>query len=92
MNRDEYVAKLKVRLDQWNADASRWESQARDIKAKQMESFEQRRNEAMYNLKLLENASTAAWNDFASGCDSAWDNLQAAYVDARRHFEKTPPA
>ncbi len=92
MNRDEYVAKLKVRLDQWNADAARWESQARDAKAKQMESFEQRRNEAMYNLKLLENASTAAWNDFTVGCDSAWDNLQAAYADARRHFERTPRA
>ena len=89
MNRDEYVKKLKSRLDQWNAEAARWEKRADKIKGKQLEQFQLRRDEAMYNLKLLENASAAAWNDFSAGCDAAWINLQDAYADARRHFEKT---
>ncbi len=90
MTRDEYIARLKKNLDQWNADAASWETKARTMKSKQMESFDLRRNEAMYNLKLLENASAAAWKEFSAGCDKAWDNLHEAYGDARKHFEKTP--
>jgi hypothetical protein len=92
MNRDEYVQKLKNRLDQWNADAARWEKQAEAVKAKQLELFRLRRDEAMYNLKLLENASAAAWKDFSVGCDAAWDSLRDAYGEARKHFEKTTRA
>ena len=92
MNRDEYVQKLKTRLDQWNAETDRWEKQAGEVRAKQMELFRLRRDEAMYNLKLLENASASAWKDFSAGCDAAWASLQDAYGEARKHFEKTTKA
>ena len=92
MTRDEYVAKLKSRLDQWNTDAARWEDKAQAVKAKQAELFRLRRDEALYNLKLLENASASAWKDFSAGCDAAWDNLQQAYGEARKHFERTTKA
>ena len=91
MNRDEYVNKLKDRLDQWNDEAARWEKQAQAVKTRQLEQFRLRRDEAMYNLKLLEGASAAAWRDFSMGCDAAWDSLQASYNEARKHFEKHPP-
>jgi lipid II:glycine glycyltransferase (peptidoglycan interpeptide bridge formation enzyme) len=58
--RDEYVAKLKTRLDQWNAEAARWEAQAKATKEKQLEAFNQRRDEALYQLKLLEGAAASA--------------------------------
>jgi hypothetical protein len=92
MTRDQYVSKLKASLDQWNAEAARWEKDAETLKAKKLEIFRLRRDEAMYNLKLLENASSAAWKDFSVGCDAAWASLQEAYGEARKHFEKTTRA
>ena len=92
MNRDEYVQKLKDRLDQRNAEATRWEKEGHAIKARQLELFRLRRDEAMYNLRLLENASAAAWKDFSVGCDAAWASLNEAYGEARKHFEKTSKA
>jgi hypothetical protein len=86
--RDDYVKKFKARLDQWNTDAARWEAQANVTKAKQLEAFRSRRDEALYNLKLVEDASASAWKDLTKGADAAWDRVQAAFGDARKHFDK----
>jgi hypothetical protein len=90
-SRDEYVKQLKARLDQWNVEATKWEAQANMAKAKQLETFRLQRDEALYKLKLLENASASAWQDFAKGADAAWDSLQEAAAKARTHFEKDKP-
>ena len=87
--RDEYVSKQKARLDRWNSEAARWEAQAEATNVKQLETFRQRRDEALYNLKLLESASATAWKDLAGGADKAWDEVQDAFTKARNHFEKT---
>ena len=89
--RDEYVKQLKARLDQWNAEAAKWEAQASTTRAKQLEAFRLQRDEALYKLKLIENASASAWQDLAKGADAAWDRLQEAAAKARTHFEKDKP-
>jgi len=93
--RDEYVATLKTRLDDWNADVTKWEAKAKvattDMKkryAQQLEEVRARREEAMYQMKLLQDASAVAWSELSSGADGAWDRMQAAMVQARSHFEK----
>ena len=94
-SRDEYVAKLKAQLDQWNADLGRWEVQAKSAKEtvkersqKELEVLKAQRELAMYNLKLLEGASATAWADFRKGADDAWERMQGALAAARTHFEK----
>ncbi len=94
--RDEYVAKLKTRLDEWNADVAKWEGQAKsaqaDMKkryAHQLEEVRARREEALYQMKLLQGASATAWGEFSRGADDAWERMQAAVTQARSHFEKT---
>jgi hypothetical protein len=93
--RDEYVGKLKEQLDRWNADVSKWEAQARGARAemstgyaKQLEALRARREEALYNLKLVEDASATAWNDISKGADEAWSRMREAIAAARTHFEK----
>jgi malate synthase len=93
--RDEYVSELKRRLDEWNADVTRWEGQARGARAeaqvrydKQLQALREGREKALYNLKLLEGASASAWRDFTAGTDAAWDALRGAVEQARTHFEK----
>lgn len=93
--RDEYVAKLKSQLDRWSADISSWESKARLAQADAKKRFEAeladlraQREKALYNLKLLEGASTAAWTEVSRGANEAWDAMSAAIAKARSHFEK----
>jgi hypothetical protein len=95
--RDEYVAKLKVQLDHWNAEVSRWEAQAKGAQASLKEQYEReldvlkaQRELAKYNLRLLEGASATAWAELRKGADDAWDRMQAALANARAHFEKRP--
>ncbi|QJR14179.1 hypothetical protein [Usitatibacter palustris] len=93
--RDEYVAGLKTRLDDWNKDMARWEAQSKAARddmakryAKELEGVRARQEQAAYQMKLLQGASTSAWSDFVQGADEAWERLHHAMTDARKHFEK----
>ena len=95
MNRDEYVQKLKTQLDQWNAEAKTWEAKAAEAQShmkaeyeKQLATLNARRDETLYQMKLLQNASTDAWQDMMRGTDAALKNMQEAFSKARSHFEK----
>jgi hypothetical protein len=95
MNREEYVQKLKTQLDQWNAEAGKWEQKAEQaqshVKAeyeKQLAAVHSRRDEALYQLKLMQNPSQDAWQDMMKGADAAWKNMQDAFDKARSHFDK----
>lgn len=94
-NRDEYVQKLKAQIDAWNAEAARWEQKAREAQAgmkleyqRQLEQVKARREEMLYQLRLLQSASAGAWEDLARGADQAWKGMQEAFERARTHFEK----
>jgi len=93
--REEYVEKMKSQLDQWNAEATRWEEKMKhaeaDMKAeyqRQLDAVRSRRDEAMYNMKQLQAASTEAWMDMMRGVEEAWKRMGEAVGQARSHFEK----
>jgi len=95
MRREEYVEKLKGQLDQWNSEVTKWEAKASGVQAelkaeaaKRLEELRGRRDEAMYQMRLLQNASTDAWMDLMRGTDQAWKSLHEAFDRARTHFEK----
>jgi len=94
MDRDAYVQKLKQQLDDWNVEAAKWEARAREAQTtakgeydKQLAALNDRREEALYQMKLLQGASTDAWRDVMSGADKAWKELQDAVSRARSHFD-----
>jgi hypothetical protein len=95
MTRDEYVQKLKTQLDQWNAEAAKWEVKAKQAQAsmkgeyeKQLSQLHSRRDEALYQMKLLQGASLDAWQDVMKGADQAWKNMQETFNRAKSHFDK----
>lgn len=83
-SRDEYVQKLKSQIDQWNAEAAKWEAQS----AKQVEQFRARRDEALAELRRVQSASADAWRDMMRGTDSALKSVQEAFDKARKQFDK----
>ena len=95
MRREEYVEKLKAQLDEWNAEVTKWEAKASSARAelqaettKRLEELRGRRDEALYQMRLLQNASADAWMDLMRGTEQAWKSLHDAYDRARTHFEK----
>ena len=87
--RDQLVDDLKGRLDRWNAEAAKWEARALKARDAQLAAFEARREEALYQMKLLEKASGAAFDDVAKGAEAAWKALGEAFESARHHFERS---
>lgn len=95
MNRDEYIRKLKTQIDQWNAEAAKWEAKAKQAQTgmqaeylRQLEQFRGRRDAAMGELQRLQNASADAWKGMMQGADAALKGLQEAFDKARREFNK----
>jgi hypothetical protein len=84
ISRDDYVSKLKAQIDQWSAQAAKWEAAG----AKNVEQFRARRDEALAELRRVQSASANAWRDMMRGADSALKDVQQAFDKARRQFDK----
>ena len=95
MNRDEYVAKLKSQIDEWNAEAARWEARGKQAQAdtqaeyqRQLAQFQSRRDAAMNEVQRLQSASGEAWKQMMQGAEAAMKSMQAAIERARSEFQK----
>ena len=95
MNRDEYVEKLKAQIDLWNADMAKLEARARQGQATlkteyaaQVEQFRKRRDDAISEMRRIQNASMDAWAELARGADAALKSMQDAFDKARASFDK----
>ena len=91
MNRDEYVRMLKAQIDQWDAQMKKWESASQEIKNKYLQQLDEakvRRDEALEEMKRLQNASADAWTQVMKGAETAFTAMQGAFEKARQGFEK----
>jgi chromosome segregation ATPase len=91
--RDDYVDTLKAQLDQWNADMAKLEVKSREAQAeahtafeKQLDALRQQREQAMYQLHLLQTAAGDAWQEMMRGTDEAWARMREAIDKASSHF------
>jgi lipid II:glycine glycyltransferase (peptidoglycan interpeptide bridge formation enzyme) len=94
-NRDEYVQKLKAQIDQWNAEAARWEEKARTAQSgmkaeyqRQLDTFHAKSAEAMAELRRLQHASADAFTELMRGADAALQDMRAAFERASRNFDR----
>ena len=93
--RDEYVNKLKVQLDEWNAEVAKWEAKAKTAQAsargeyeKQLEAFRRQRDQAQQHLRQVQSAAGDAWVDLVRGTDDAWKKMKETFEKASSHFRK----
>lgn len=92
--RHEYIEKLKVKLDEWDADIDELEIKAQKAKADVKFEFEdqlialrRKRDDARVKLGEIKGASEGAWEDLKQGADEAWGNLKVAIEKAWSHFK-----
>ena len=95
MTQDEYVAKLKAQIDQWNAQLKDWEAKAaqaqdrvREQYLKQLGEVAAQRERVLVELRRVQAASMNAWQDMMRGADQAWKSMHEAFERARSEFGK----
>ena len=93
--REEYIAKLKTQLDQWNAEMAKWESQAAQAQAsmraeyeKQLGAIRQHQDQAREQLRKVQAASGDAWMELSRGADEVWTAMRKAFEKASAQFKK----
>ena len=93
--REEYVAKLKSQLDQWNAEMTKWESQAKQAQASMRAEYErplaasrEHEDRAKEQLRKVQAASGDAWMELTRGADEAWAAMRKAFESASAQFKK----
>lgn len=92
--RDEYVERVKTRLDEWNAEIKKLE--ARYEKAEhntrlrlkeQIESLRRHRAEAQDQVRRIEDAAEEAWHEIARGAELAWKRIGDVFAGHRGQSE-----
>jgi uncharacterized coiled-coil DUF342 family protein len=91
--RDAYVAKMKAKLDEWNAEIQKFEARAGAASAEAKLKYEQqvaelkaRRDEAARKLRELQDAGAGAWESLREGTEAAWSAMAKAFKDAAARF------
>ena len=92
-SRDEYVGKMKAKLDEWNAEIDSLTVKADEVAAdarseykKQIESLKVKQTEARQKIEDFQQAGEIALKDFKSGIDKAWDSMGEAIKQAKSRF------
>ncbi len=92
--RDAYLAKLKTRLDEWNADINKLEAKASQLNEEskaqyriQIENLRTKRTELEQKISDLRKASEEAWTDVKGGVEGARKALDEAIQSARTRFK-----
>jgi uncharacterized coiled-coil DUF342 family protein len=92
-DKDAYVQKLHAKLDEWNAEIDKLKARADKAEAesrleyqKEIETLQERRQEAEEKLAELRRAGEGAWEDLKSGVQSALNAMEVALKSARSRF------
>lgn len=88
--RNEFIAQLKAKLDEWNAEIDELEAKARKKHAQATQAFNERyaelrvkRDEASTRLNELRSSADDAWQNLTSGTEAMWNDLQATLEDTK---------
>lgn len=91
--RDEYVEKLKVKLDEWNADLDKLEAKAAHVKDDLKEKYheeikmvQEKRGDIKGKLKELISCSENAWEELKFSAEEVGKKLNEAIERVHSKF------
>ncbi len=94
LTRDEYVAKMKKRLDKWNAEMDVLEAKAlktqEDAKEKYQEqliALRAKRKEGEEKLEAIKSASEDSWEQLKAETENVWEAFKDSANAFKAHFK-----
>ena len=92
--RQDYIEKMKAKLDERNADIDKLEARARDAEAdarirlhQQLDELKATREDAARRVRELQDAGSDAWESMRQGAEAAWEEMARAFRDASNRFK-----
>jgi ABC-type multidrug transport system fused ATPase/permease subunit len=93
--RHDYIRKMQLILDEWDAELDRLEAQAGELKEeareecrRQIDELKAKKAQARAKLEELRREGGEAWDDLKAGLESAWDSIGRALMSARERFSR----
>ena len=93
IKRDEYIDKLKHKLDDWNDDIDKLEAKTEQVKDGLKEKYKeeigvvrQQRDNIKVKTRELVDSSEEAWGELRTGIEAAWQQLTEAIDRAHSKF------
>ena len=91
--RDEYVAAMKLRLDEWNAELAVLEAKAHETQEDAKEKYQEqlralhaRRLEGEKQLEAIRAATEESWMQLKADTDTVWAAFKDAVHQFKSHF------
>lgn len=89
-----YQEKMEAHLKEWSAKIGELMAKAEKAQAdakieyqREVEELQVKQKEVEQNLKKLRQAGEEAWEDWKTGVQKAWDDLQGAWESAVARFK-----
>jgi uncharacterized coiled-coil DUF342 family protein len=93
--REEYMQKLKVKLDEWDAEIDALQARAEVAQAdararylKQMQEMRETRNEAMAKYQEMQDAAGDVWRSMGEAAEKTWQAWLDAFDQTRERFRE----
>ncbi len=93
-SRDEYIARMKKQLDEWNASISAMEERGHEIKEEakvkyqeQLAALRVHRAEGEKKLEEMQAASESTWEQVKLETDHVWEAFKDSYQTFVGHFK-----
>lgn len=94
LTRDEYVGKMKQRLDKWSAEMDTLEAKAlktqEEAKVKyqeQLVALRAKRHEGEEKLKAIQSATEDSWEQLKAETENVWDAFKDSFHAFKAHFK-----
>ncbi len=92
--RDAYLAKFKLKLDEWNAGIDQLQVRANSAHEEMLVSYnkqiavlKEKRDDLKGRMEELHKAGEGAWEDLVDGADTAWKSLGDSIDNAKSRFK-----
>jgi septal ring factor EnvC (AmiA/AmiB activator) len=86
--RDEYVAKMKHQLDEWNAEIDSLEAKVRQAKEDAKAKYREQVKESETKLETLKAATEESWETLKREVEHSWESLKSAVNQFKAHFKE----
>jgi len=94
-NKDEYIYRIKTRIDELNKDLDRLTDEAAQAEGELRDEYKQQMHELRKKLKEFEGKVAAAqgsddsgWEDLKQGLGKSWETWKKSFSRAREEFER----
>ena len=94
LTKDQYVEKMKQRLDKWSAEmdvleakAHKTQEEAKEKYQEQLVALRAKRQEGEEKLKAIQSATEDSWEQLKAETENVWDAFKDSFHAFKAHFK-----